>query len=52
MVADAIAGGDIEQSITVSSNDECGKFAKSYLNLIDYVKESGLNSTEESQSMI
>jgi methyl-accepting chemotaxis protein len=38
-VADAIAGGDIEQSITVNSNDECGKLAKSFLNLIGYVKD-------------
>ena len=44
-LAEEIALGDVEQDITISSNDEIGKLANSFSKMIDYFKEKVLAAT-------
>ena len=39
--AEGIAGGDLEQTIAVESNDEIGDTAKAFAEMIEYLKEIG-----------
>ncbi len=44
-ISEALAAGDVDQEITVKSNDEMGDMAAAYAKVVDYMKEMAATTT-------